>query len=97
MAANAVDASIMGPPVRASLEPVTRPQDMQYFVTNMGTPEPVDEGAEMGIHGLLPGGNRGQEAANGSGGALEMDDPLGAGVGFDMGGGDDDGESEGWF
>lgn len=97
MADNAVRASVMGAPVRATLEPVTRPEDMQFFVTGMGQREPVDEAAGMGIVDLLPGGGRPEDrGARG----LEMGDPLGAGVamgGGQSGGGDAEDEPDDWL
>lgn len=91
----AVEASIMGPPVNATLEPTTRPQDMQHFVAGTSMrrrpEEPTAAGPDISRMVMLGGGGATEEEGAG---ALMMDDPLGVG-GFGMGDGEDD--DMGWF
>lgn len=82
MADNAVQAATMGAPVQATLEPVTRPEEMQFFVTGMGRPEPADPAAGMGVYGLLTPGEPAEERGSAP---LEFDDSLGVAVGMGAG------------
>jgi hypothetical protein len=87
-------AATMGPPVNATLDPISRPQDMQFLASaNLGTSREAaaaerarEEEAARSMEALVlgVGGEAGERDA----------DPFGVAVGFDLGGDEgDDGDT----